>query len=388
MAGALPGMVGMRLRWVATFLLAWLAAGTAKAAERRLLVAFEDSARTLPQPEIREAIAGELSGTVAVEAGGSEAKTPAVPAERLAVALDAEGLWIKYQGPRGMVERHLPLPERGEQIAVVVSLTVGNLVREEAFELQRELERRRAAEAQARQRPPSTAELHRRRVFAAEPTSTAAQPGRRARLNSLGYVFSTVALYFEEVQNPCTARSNRPDVECDDNGRRYRATLPDNRSFSSGSPELMLSGLRWAVAYTRELGPHAAFSVRAGMALGGGGTIPYFAEYRQLLRFGPTWGGGAIRPFEYAGLGVARIEARQRISVPVYGDPADETALPAGYRQVTAVRAYGWFFASLGGGVSARLTKSLRAELDLSMLLTFPDFAPTLQGGLGMHYDF
>jgi hypothetical protein len=75
---------------------------------------------------------------------------------------------------------------------------------------------------------------------------------------------------------------------------------------------------------------------------------------------------------------VARIEARQRISVPEDGESA----------QVTAVQSYGWLFASLGGGLSAQLTSRLRAELDLSMLLTFPDFAPMLQGGLGLHYDF
>src|SRR5688572_27928957 len=121
-------MLGMRLWWVATFLLAWLATGTARAAERRLLVAFEDSARTLPQQQIREAIAAELSGTAVVEAGGSEARALALPANRLALAVDAEGLWLKYQGPRGVVERHLSLPEHSEQIAVVVSLAVGNLV--------------------------------------------------------------------------------------------------------------------------------------------------------------------------------------------------------------------------------------------------------------------
>lgn len=378
MASAVPGMLGMRLWWVVTFLMACLAAGPAHAAERRLLVAFEDSARALPERQIREAIAVELSGKAAVEAGGGEAKALAVPADRLAVALDAQGLWLKYQGPRGMVERHLPLPERVEQIAVVVSLAVGNLVREEAFELQRELERRSVAEARARQRPPSAAELDRRRVFAAESSSRTVQLGRRPRLNSLGYVFSTVALYFEEVQNPCTARSSSSDVKCYDHGTPYEATLPENRSFSSGSPELMLSGLRWAFAYTRELGPHAALSVRAGMALGGGGTVPHFAEYRQLLRLGPTWAGGRLRPFEYAGLGLARIEVRQRISVPADGESP----------QVTAVQSSGWFFASLGGGVSAQVTPRLRAELDLSMLLTFPDFAPMLQGGLGLHYDF
>jgi hypothetical protein len=108
----------------------------------------------------------------------------------------------------------------------------------------------------------------------------------------------------------------------------------------------------------------------------------------RRLRLGPNWGGGAIRLFEYAGLGVARIEARRPVSAPVYDESADDRGLPAGHRQVTAVQSYGWLLASLGGGVSARLTKGLRAELDLSMLLTFPDVAPMLQGGLGLHYDF
>src|SRR6187551_507538 len=137
------GIPNVKLPRVAVFLAICLTGGVASASVP-LGVVFGESARDLPQPEIRAAIAAELEREALAEA------VVAGATEWVAVALDVEGqLWVRYRGPRGIVERHLPLPERSDQIALVVSLAVGNLVRQEAFEVMRELERQRRQREQA-----------------------------------------------------------------------------------------------------------------------------------------------------------------------------------------------------------------------------------------------
>lgn len=359
------GMLGMTVWRVLAFLVAWLVTAVAHAQERRLLVAFEDSARALPQQQIRQAIAVELAGAANVEPGGAEARAAGTPADRLVVALDAEGLWIKYQGPRGLIERHLPLPERAEQVPVVVSLAVGNLVREEAFELQRELERR-----------PSDAELAERRAFAAE---RAPKPRRssvplvRSRPNALAYFVTGAAAEQSAVHDPCSSRGVSLGWKCYVGASPYAP--PEGAGATVIGEQTRLAKLTWSVAYTRTLGPFG-LSARAGLAVMGGGVVPWFAELR--LRngiFNVAWAHNAVRPFWYSGIGIGRTETR----VAVEG--ADREG-------VEAVREHGPFFLVTGLGLTARLSDSWHAEAEWGFVAHLPKKGTMMQSGLALAYDF
>jgi hypothetical protein len=137
------------------FLTVWLFSGAARGNSARLPVVFAPNARELPQAAIRVAIGTELQREAVSEAavgegggvsvGADDALSEPSNRERVEVAVDELGqLWVRYWGPRGLVDRHLTMPERPEQLPLVVSLVVGNLVRQQAFEWLRDVERRRA----------------------------------------------------------------------------------------------------------------------------------------------------------------------------------------------------------------------------------------------------
>lgn len=354
---------------VLAFLVAWLVAAVAHAQERRLLVAFEDSARALPQEQIRQAIALELASAAIVEPGGAEARADGTPADRLVVALDAEGLWIKYQGPRGLIERHLPLPERAEQVPVVVSLAVGNLVREEAFELQRELERR-----------PSDAELAERRAFAAERAPKPVAPvraARRPRLNSFAYVLSSAAMYQAHVNDPCSSRPSERGLECYVGSSRYRQ--PEGSLEQLDLPrQTLLGSVSGTFAYTRVISFPVAVQVRAGMAVLGGGTVPWFADFRIRNHiWNVAWAHNALRPFWYSGFGVGNVETRSE---------ARGRALDG--QRVDVVRHHGPLYLVSGLGLHGQLSESWHVEAEWGFSLHLPEGEPMMQLGVALAYDY
>src|SRR5690349_16152149 len=92
------GIPNVKALWVAVVLVGCLFGGRASASVP-LGVVFGESARDLPQAEIRAAIAAELERETLAEA------EVAGVTEWVAVALDPDGqLLVRYRGPRGLVE--------------------------------------------------------------------------------------------------------------------------------------------------------------------------------------------------------------------------------------------------------------------------------------------
>jgi hypothetical protein len=102
--------------------------GTSTRQDEPLSVVFDASAEGLPQAEIRAAIQQELGRPIA---------TPYdTVTERLTVHGDgAGGLVLEFRSRGSVIERHVPLPSRPEDVALVIALLAGNLVRDQRYAL-------------------------------------------------------------------------------------------------------------------------------------------------------------------------------------------------------------------------------------------------------------
>jgi len=412
-AGLFPRAGGFTsVAWVVFFLVSWLSAGRASANSAPLPVSFEGSGQSLPQAEIRVAIATELGretlaegvanggtkGDVSVEGqeqGGDAESLPSLAErERVVVAVDELGqLWVRYWGPRGLVDRHLPMPARPEQIPLVVSLSVGNLVRQEAFELLRDLERRRAAQAEATGARPAKAPEP-----AVKPAQSLLQRRRRPprakapRENAWAAYLTGDFVYFPGTSRVCAPAS---DIHCYDSTGQPVVWDIEGSGIARG---ISSSHTRLAVSYARALAPELWGSVRAGLALSGGkakkaaaangglesGFMPFSLELR--LQAYPLGGpeSGVVRPYLHFVTGISEESGEVSVTAPA---PQDGSPPPQPHK-ATALRELGPLFAGVGFGASVRLFEQVRLEAELSGLLAFPSSGSFVRPGIGLSYDF
>jgi hypothetical protein len=396
--------------WVVACLVSWLAAGRAWANSAPLPVSFNGTGQALPQAEIRVGIATELGRETLAEAGDGEAAVGDVRLEnreRVVVAVDELGqLWVRYWGPRGLVDRHLPMPPRAEQIPLVVSLSVGNLVRQEAFELLRDLERRRAEQAKAEAsataaaaetpKPPSTPKASPVAPPPPLPRSSRTPASRaRAARNSWGHYLVGDFPYVPRASNVCGGGSADP---CYD------------RDFEPISFEVQGAGVaggiggaqgRYVMAYSRALTPDTWGSVRVGFAFSGSNAknaaaahaagvskfMPWLFEAR--LQHFPFRGAfeGALRPFVHVSAGISEESAQVTLQAPRGPDGMPVAAIE-GRDPITLIHTVGFLFAGGGLGTSLLVFDPLRLEAELSGFVAFPASGWFVRPSIGLTYDF
>lgn len=394
--------------WAVVMVVSWLSAGWAWANSAPLPVSFDGSGQALPQAEIRVAIATELGREARADTGAGDENR-----ERVMVAVDELGqLWVRYWGPRGLVDRHLAMPERAEQIPLVVSLSVGNLVRQEAFELLRDLEQRRAQEAKPPEPSPSAAASAKASPSSSPPPAAALVPQpplpRRARpsrprvpvepvepKNSWGHYLVGDFAYFPTVSNACTPSASMP---CYD---RDFAPITYDAEGSGVAGGIVAADARYLMAYSRQLTPKLWAAARVGFAFSGGKAkkaaakqdnatsdfLPWLVELRVQYFLGQGAFNGALRPFVHAAGGLAEESAAVTLSAPV--GPDGRPIPEVGDRgPMTAIHSMGLLFTGGGLGLSLELFEHLRVEPELSGFLAFPSYGWFVRPSIGFSYDF
>ena len=318
------------LAWVFTSVISWWFAGQAWAVGAPLSVSFEASGQGLPQAEIREAIGAELGRETRVEDGQGGGNP-----ERVVVAVDELGqLWVKYLGPRGLVDRHLAMPAHADQVPLAVGLSVGNLVRQEAFELLRELEQHRGQGAKPLESPASLSSSSKtgppapvREAAIPQPSPSRrlsgphAAPAAHSRRNSWGHYLVGDFAYFPNMTTVCAPGSDAP---CYD---RDFAPITYDADGSGAAGGLVAADARYVMAYSRKLGAKLWGSLRVGFAFSGGKGqraaaerdpsvpefMPWLVELRLQYFVGEGLLGGSLRPFVHAAGGVAEHSAELKI---------------------------------------------------------------------------
>jgi len=301
------------------------------------------------------------------------------------VAVDELGqLWVRYWGPRGLADRHLPMPTRAEQIPLVVSLSVGNLVRQEAFELLRDIERRRAST------PAPQPPLPRR----ASPVRARSDARAKPR-NSWGHYLVGDFVHFPTLSRSCAPESN---YRCYDSQGSPVTWDIEGWGVAGG---LNVSHARYVMSYARELTPLLWASVRAGIAFTGGTkknlaaksdpTLPKFMPLSFELRLqGYPFGGptsGRVRPYVSAQAGISEEVAEVAVTGPPPPLQSESQSQSAG-QDVTTISAVGLLFAGAGLGVSVPLFDDVRLEAELSGCVAFPSTGWFVRPSAGLSYDF
>ncbi len=319
------------------------------------------------------------------------------------VAVDELGqLWVRYWGPRGVVDRHLAMPAHAEQIPLVVSLAVGNLVRQEAFELLRDLERRRAEQASAStasakaSAPPAKPAASRSPPLVASPHTARPRLAKPAPArNAWGHYLVGDFAYFPSVDRVCRLSSNS---RCyDENDEPVTYDVPG----SGVAGGLNAAHARYVMAYGRALTPDVWASLRVGFAFSGGRGknavakhdpaqskfMPWLFELRlQDYPLPGAWN-GALRPYVHVAAGIAEQSAELRMTAPSAFDGTG-TVSESEAGQVTLIRATGLLFAGAGFGASLSVFDALRLEAELSAFLAFPSSGWSARPGIGLSYDF
>lgn len=401
--------------WVVAFLGVWLVSGAAWGNSAPLPVVFAPSGRELPQAAIRVAIGAELQREALSEAAVGEGTGESARAhdtlsepsnrERVEVAVDELGqLWVRYWGPRGLVDRHLAMPECPEQVPVLVSLSAGNLVRQQAFEWLRDVERRRARTAAATR---ALAELA--PAPAPAPASVAKPPAatvprptpvRRARsaparLTSWGHFVMGDFVYVPSVSRACSPSG---DMACYDKHGNSVVYDVEGSGIAGG---VHAAHSRYAMAFSRALTPEVWGTVRVGVAFSGGkaknlaashGSAqpkfwPWLMELR--LQYFPASGArnGALRLYMHATVGCGEAAAELKLKAPTVFQDSDQPPEVPGER-VTAIRALGLLYAGAGVGLSLAAFDGLRFETELSGFLAFPSSGGFVRPSIGATYDF
>ncbi|HEX2875921.1 MAG TPA: hypothetical protein VHP33_31940 [Polyangiaceae bacterium] len=399
------------MAWVAVFLAVWLISGAARGNSAPLPVVFAPNGRDLPQAAIRVAIGKELQRealreTAVGEGSSVNARTDDVLSEpssreRVEVAIDELGqLWVRYWGPRGLVDRHLAMPERPEELPLLVSLLAGNLVRQQAFEWLRDTARRRADAKADAAAPPLAQPMPRP---AAKPASTTARrpaavrraPPLPQRRNSWGNYLVGDFVYVPSVSRACSPSSN---ISCfDDSG----APVSYDVEGSGIAGGIQSAHSRLVMAYSRAFTPDVWGTLRLGVAFSGGKAKNRAAEHEASeprfwpwlfelrLQYFPISAavGDALRPYVHATAGSAEAVGELRLKAPLVSQDGDQPPEVPGQR-VTAIHALGLLHAGAGVGVSLAIVDGLRFEAELSGFAAFPSRGWFVRPGIGVTYDF
>jgi hypothetical protein len=388
--------------------------GTSNRQGEPLSVVFDMSAERLPQAEIRAAIQQELGRPIA---------TPYdTVTEWLSVHVDsAGGLVLEFRTRGSVIERHVPLPSRPEDVPLVVALLAGNLVRDQRYALPGPPSTTPVTtdEPQAPPAPPPRAEPRER----AEPRlAPKPSPPHTARGHWLGFhVAQDVAM---------VGGSNVCDPNLGQMSDSYACFLAgtDDRPFTHTpypltdgfSDGLVVATTRVLVSYDYSLLRHVSAGGRLGYAFGGGppagqtpatdgtgsgGTafFPFHAEVRLTLWILPP-----SAPFSaYLGAsgGIAQVDAKTTVNerdcttdaqfgLPDASEEAafeacriasadfDWTALPA--VKVDAWKKLGQGFYGLHLGAGVALTERLRAVANVNLMFFTPATGVVFEPSLGV----
>ena len=153
------------------------------------------------------------------------------------------------------------------------------------------------------------------------------------------------------------------------------------QSFPQGTGTNIATGTSVAnttamLSFDRAFTPNITAGLRVGYAFQGKGPgdfLPVRAEVRAQYFFGANaLANKGFRPFVHVGGGLAQVDARVRVTLPLQGN-----------RQFDAWKSMGKSFAMAGAGVMYALSPSSGIVLDLQGMILFPSSGTVLQPSLG-----
>lgn len=335
---------------------------------RDVRLVFDASASELPQAEIRASVEREI-GRPSLDGGA-----PGEP--ELHIGVNAEGALVLSYGVPGEepAERVLRRPERSEDVAELVALAVGTLVRRQSAQLVPD-----AAPA-AKQDPlpgptgpPTEPELvPKPDVPSRSPTPRAA--GDVPPRSFLGAALGADFLFVPTVSSVCSpshlSPAHGPSFDCyGPDGKPLQSTTEGKNGavaggYSTGTSRVVLS-------FDRAFTEHFRAGLRVGMAFDPTpiAHFPLHAEAKVAHVFGLPRA-GAWRLELFAGLGVARVTGHMKASVI---DDKTNAAVP-----VDVYVSAGSLFGSGGAGLVYQPTASLEIEASLELMGLLPQAAVSL----------
>jgi hypothetical protein len=189
------------------------------------------------------------------------------------------------------------------------------------------------------------------------------------------------------VTGVCTPHSGDPDVPCYEGASPYRYSPPAGVQGNTKVPGgWELGSTRLMVAYARHLMPGVTASLRAGMAITGGGVVPWFGEVKYQYLFSTNWLGGKLLPYHFLSFGVMRIETREPVQFTEFD--SQKSMVASDHGDVVAVRTMSWAFGSSGFGLRATLAERWYLDYDVGWLLSVPELGAAVRSALGVSYDF
>jgi hypothetical protein len=377
---------------------------------------FDASAEHLPQAEIRAAIQEEL--------GRPLATANDVVSERFSVRVNsARGLVLEFRSRGSVIERHVPLPSRPEDVPLVVALLAGNLVRDQRSTLPRPAAGREtevlAEEKKPPPDPPPRVEPPPRRAPALAPKPS---PPREPPRHWVGLHLAQ-DLAFIGGANVC-------DPTLGQATESYACFLEDtdDRPFvhtpypllDAVEDDVVLASTRVLFSYDYSPAPIVSVGARIGYALGGGppagqtaaadgtgsGGTPFFPFHLEArLTFWILPPSAPISLYLGASAGAAQVDARAtvrekdcnadaQLGLPsASAEDAFEACRTAASNfnfaalpdvKVDAWKKVGQAFYGAHVGAGLQLTEQLRGVANVNVLSFAPASGVVLEPSLGV----
>jgi hypothetical protein len=379
-------------------------------------VVFDASAEHLPQAEIRSAIQEELGRPIATD--------NVAVSERFSVRVNARGLVLEYRTQGSVLERHVPLPSRPEDVPLVIALLAGNLVRDQRASLPPSAPPAKPAREEPEALTPKPALPAKEPVRAAPPRATPAEPQRSFKHHWLGlHIAQDLAIV--GGSNVCDPTIGQADasyacyLEGSDDQPFVNTPYPLKDGISTGvvtaTTRLLASydhafthyfSLGGRLGYAFGGGPPAGQVVNEGGVVGSNGTpfMPVHAELRASLWLAPP--GASFSAYLGANAGLAQVDAKvtvaekdctanAQLGMPtgtseeeafeacrVARSNFDFSALPD--TKVDAWKKTGQGFYGLHAGATIALTDHLSAITNINLMLMTPATAIIIQPSLGV----
>jgi hypothetical protein len=403
------------LLWLGTLSLGF----EARAQEGGVSLVFDASAQALPQDEVRAAVERELGRPVA-------APTAAAPAE-VTVLVDSGRLVVRYRTRTGSVERYLPLPSDPNDVPLMVSLAVGNLVRDPTAG---NVPAGPIVEAPAT--PVAVAPAKPIAPPPPAPKPAPAPPTEPAFVRHWVGVHAAQDVAFVYGSSVCHRQLGPPeDFSCfyggADNEPFFHDSQPDHEDLDEGPT---FATTRLLVSYDYAITERVSVGTRLGYAFGGGppaGQIPVdeprsgnpneippqtrghggspfmpvHAELRANYWFLPLT--GRFRAYVGAAFGLAQVDSKHEVAVIDCGEtlapswnPADGTfddcmqkttdfnSVAVESTFLDAWKKTGRGFAAASTGAALSVKGELSVVLNVNAMYMFPDDGFVLEPSLGV----
>ena len=367
-------------------------------AEWRLTLAFDESAASLPQDDIRAAVETALGIPVTLE------PSPARPTLCVSVAADGS-LLLVYQRSDARLERRLTHPDRADQIPVLVGLAATNLVWDQFGDLVPRTETARelgyvALAASGPDPLPPTRQP--------EPPATPQKPTPQQTTPHFAH---RLGLHVGIDLVPLSANAACDTWRTEDG---FVCLLPDGSTYT-GTPSLaapgeVKSGLVAAtvpllLSYEYVMGP-VGVEGRVGYAFNGApqtsnrpAVFPLRVELRgKFWPLGASFSSLALRPFLHVGIGLAQVDTLVH-NVSIVDCPLNDTDLSAQCRAarsaaeaqafggisrtVTVMKSFGKASFAAGGGATFAIADGHAIVLELSFMMLFPSTGLGISPSIG-----